>query len=118
VAVAHGGGGVEQEVGPEVGLLLVLLDVEAVAFGEDLPVQVPRVDAGGVLAVLGELDGEPPVRRPVLAGVEPLDDESCGQAEVLQFGQGRRVEVPCSFCLLYTSPSPRDATLSRMPSSA
>ena len=24
----------------------------------------------------------------------------------------------CSFCLLYTSPSPRDATLSRMPSSA
>ena len=25
---------------------------------------------------------------------------------------------PCSHCLLYTSPSPRDATLSRMPSSA
>ena len=24
----------------------------------------------------------------------------------------------CRFCLLYTSPSPRDATLSRMPSSA
>ena len=24
----------------------------------------------------------------------------------------------CIFCLLYTSPSPRDATLSRMPSSA
>ena len=24
----------------------------------------------------------------------------------------------CKFCLLYTSPSPRDATLSRMPSSA
>ena len=26
--------------------------------------------------------------------------------------------VPPSVCLLYTSPSPRDATLSRMPSSA
>ena len=26
--------------------------------------------------------------------------------------------IPSSFCLLYTSPSPRDATLSRMPSSA
>ena len=26
--------------------------------------------------------------------------------------------VPYDFCLLYTSPSPRDATLSRMPSSA
>ena len=25
---------------------------------------------------------------------------------------------PCNGCLLYTSPSPRDATLSRMPSSA
>ena len=24
----------------------------------------------------------------------------------------------CDYCLLYTSPSPRDATLSRMPSSA
>ena len=30
----------------------------------------------------------------------------------LQFGQGQYA------CLLYTSPSPRDATLSRMPSSA
>ena len=26
--------------------------------------------------------------------------------------------TPLHFCLLYTSPSPRDATLSRMPSSA
>ena len=28
------------------------------------------------------------------------------------------IEVNYSICLLYTSPSPRDATLSRMPSSA
>ena len=27
-------------------------------------------------------------------------------------------EIPMNICLLYTSPSPRDATLSRMPSSA
>ena len=27
-------------------------------------------------------------------------------------------EMPIEICLLYTSPSPRDATLSRMPSSA
>ena len=33
-------------------------------------------------------------------------------AEEAHRGQGRRT------CLLYTSPSPRDATLSRMPSSA
>ena len=28
------------------------------------------------------------------------------------------IKVPTESCLLYTSPSPRDATLSRMPSSA
>ena len=28
------------------------------------------------------------------------------------------INLPCRACLLYTSPSPRDATLSRMPSSA
>ena len=31
---------------------------------------------------------------------------------------GRNYSPPSSTCLLYTSPSPRDATLSRMPSSA
>ena len=31
---------------------------------------------------------------------------------------GRRWSLVCLLCLLYTSPSPRDATLSRMPSSA
>ena len=37
-------------------------------------------------------------------------------------GEGERDEAPMLYigedCLLYTSPSPRDATLSRMPSSA
>ena len=31
---------------------------------------------------------------------------------------GKPVPVEITVCLLYTSPSPRDATLSRMPSSA
>ena len=31
---------------------------------------------------------------------------------------GRKLATPIVACLLYTSPSPRDATLSRMPSSA
>ena len=35
-----------------------------------------------------------------------------GNNEVLE------ADLVISFCLLYTSPSPRDATLSRMPSSA
>ena len=33
-------------------------------------------------------------------------------------GQDALFGEPETFCLLYTSPSPRDATLSRMPSSA
>ena len=34
------------------------------------------------------------------------------------FWTGLGLNLWVSFCLLYTSPSPRDATLSRMPSSA
>ena len=33
-------------------------------------------------------------------------------------GLRQAIDDELSFCLLYTSPSPRDATLSRMPSSA
>ena len=33
-------------------------------------------------------------------------------------GQASDIEIQANDCLLYTSPSPRDATLSRMPSSA
>ena len=33
-------------------------------------------------------------------------------------GTANRLKAQASNCLLYTSPSPRDATLSRMPSSA
>src|SRR5690606_2836814 len=57
-AEVHRGGAVEEEVGDEVGVLLVLLDVILVGAAEDLPVEVAGVVAGGVFAVLGELDGE------------------------------------------------------------
>ena len=55
---------------------------------------------------------------------------SCGECDSIGI-QGKEMDVykikkhkqkkpcdECQFCLLYTSPSPRDATLSRMPSSA
>ena len=35
-----------------------------------------------------------------------------------EFGEARIRDTPISDCLLYTSPSPRDGLLSRMPSSA
>ena len=43
----------------------------------------------------------------------------CLTTEVVQVGQSLAApQVSVLGCLLYTSPSPRDATLSRMPSSA
>ena len=46
---------------------------------------------------------------------ESQDPEAITAAEILFWG---RVWRQSKTCLLYTSPSPRDATLSRMPSSA
>jgi hypothetical protein len=60
--VRHAAGGVDEEVGLEVGLLLVLLDVIAIGLAVGAPVDVADLVAGVVLAVLGELDGEPLVR--------------------------------------------------------
>ena len=44
-------------------------------------------------------------------GDNQLDEKSIEIKDEYKFGWS-------SYCLLYTSPSPRDATLSRMPSSA
>ena len=55
---------------PQVRLLLVPLDVVAVGPGQGDPVQVPQVVAGGVLAVLAELDAEPVMGTLVQAGDE------------------------------------------------
>ena len=41
-----------------------------------------------------------------------------GESTVCSVGAGRGEAAWFDICLLYTSPSPRDATLSRMPSSA
>ena len=43
------------------------------------------------------------------------DDDFFQEEEVTEI---RNISTPYNICLLYTSPSPRDATLSRMPSSA
>ena len=40
------------------------------------------------------------------------------QQEILKVRKKRKAGPKINVCLLYTSPSPRDATLSRMPSSA
>ena len=45
-------------------------------------------------------------------------EEFSGQITVVLYGVGDRPDQETEFCLLYTSPSPRDGLLSRMPSSA
>ena len=47
-----------------------------------------------------------------------LDGPGDGGADMLPFSDQYSNKAWASICLLYTSPSPRDATLSRMPSSA
>ena len=49
---------------------------------------------------------------------EGVDIYGGGVLEILNDGFGFLRSPEGSYCLLYTSPSPRDATLSRMPSSA
>ena len=56
------------------------------------------------------------ISRPNLTSIgRPVANTSVYVAAVVDEGDG---EVRVEPCLLYTSPSPRDATLSRMPSSA
>src|SRR6266700_1009267 len=83
-AVLHRFAAVEQEVSGVVGFLFVLLDVVTVGAAEDIPVQVARVVAVGVFAVLGELDRKAPIGRFVLAGHVTLDDEA--RVEAKRFG--------------------------------
>ena len=65
------------------------------------------IDSSGLLAEKLSLARE-------VASLKPEIDDLRSQ---VQANQGLLVEK-LSFCLLYTSPSPRDRTRSRMPSSA
>ena len=64
----------KQQVADQVGLFLELLEVILVGAAEDLPVEIAEVVAGGVLAVLGELDREAVEGAAVNARDVSLDD--------------------------------------------
>src|SRR5207247_10997416 len=74
VAVGHAPGNIDHERATEVGLFLVLLDVEPVLAGPDLPIDVPQVVAGDIFAMLQELDGLPEVRAAVHPRKKSFDD--------------------------------------------
>eukprot|EP00903_Cladosiphon_okamuranus_P003713 g3711.t1 len=52
----HGAGGVDDEVGAEVGIRFEFLDVEAIGTGEGFPVEPAGIIAGNVFPVFGEFD--------------------------------------------------------------
>src|SRR5262249_60294516 len=85
--VLHRLAGIDQEPRDEVRFLLVLLQVEAVGAAVDFPVDVLDVVARGVLAVLGELDGEPVPRAAVPAGEVALDHLPGLQLQAVDAGQ-------------------------------
>ncbi len=86
--VVHAAAGIEDDGGAEIGLLVVLADVKAVAAAEDLPVEAADFITLNVGAVLAEFDAETLVRRGVVAGGEAFDN---GAREELQLLQGRDV---------------------------
>ena len=53
-------------------------------------------------------------RLPLIKKIEDIDDSVYKDTQKASFNDTKQDND----CLLYTSPSPRDATLSRMPSSA
>ena len=85
------------------------------------PPQPVLVARAGAVEVRWALDDAGALKAKVAAGGATLDLDGSWRASdrtVLLAASGvLGVRVACD-CLLYTSPSPRDATLSRMPSSA
>ena len=82
--------------------------------GEPVIKELKRVSTPGRRVYLGA-DNLPKVRQGLGVAIVSTSKGIMSDAKARQSRVGG--EVLCT-CLLYTSPSPRDATLSRMPSSA
>ena len=70
------------------------------------------------LSRLPEAGGIHEVESKLPAGAKRTNDEATRLLRAVPTGAALAILDPRGNCLLYTSPSPRDATLSRMPSSA
>ena len=65
------------------------------------------------------METKPPEKKGIFTKLKENIDDHDEQMQVLGAAVRLGVVIWSGFiCLLYTSPSPRDATLSRMPSSA
>ena len=82
--------------------------------GRTSPCTEAIIDAGVARVVIGVLDPDPQVSG---SGIERLLEAGVDVTLGVQ-ADAVATQLAPYICLLYTSPSPRDATLSRMPSSA
>ena len=87
----------------EQGEIDILVGTQMVVKGHNFP----------LLTFVGVVDGDLG-----LAGGDPRAGERTYQTLVQVAGRAGRADKPGRACLLYTSPSPRDLSTSRMPSSA
>ena len=74
---------------------------------------IDKLDKIGREKVTAEIVAKTDATQEQTANILQLTEISGSNDEILS-----QLEPVCKGCLLYTSPSPRDATLSRMPSSA
>jgi hypothetical protein len=93
LGIAHGRAGVEQQVGAQVGLDLVLFDDEAIGFGVNPPVDMPQVVTGDVLAAIGELDAEALVGALMQSAQKAFDHVLGAQLEAAQLVEHVRMKV-------------------------
>ncbi len=76
----------------QVFFLLEPLEQQLVVAGVDVPVEVAEVVAGGVLAVVGELDAAAELHRPPLGQERPAEDPPRDEREVFELLQEVGVE--------------------------
>ncbi len=93
---AHAAGGIDEQMGLEVGFFLVFLDVVTVGLADGAPVDMADLVPGVILAMLGELDGEALVGTFVDAGEETLDERARHQSQVAVLRQGGGIELDVS----------------------
>ena len=90
--------------------IMTLMIVATVVAGFPRFVFFPTVEGDNVVVSLTMPQGTPITKTTeALARIEQAAVDLCAELDV---------EQPSEGCLLYTSPSPRDGLLSRMPSSA
>ena len=86
-AEAHAVRAIEQDVDVQVLLFLEALEQQVAVAGVDVPVEIPEVVAGRVLAVVGELDPAAELHRPPLREERTAEHALRDQREVFETRQ-------------------------------